>query len=147
MTSRIEAQAYEYFARIAELGGVVEAIKQNFQMQEIAEASFRWQQEVERGQRKIVGVNAWQVEDEAEVAILKIDPALEQEQADRTRAARAARDETAARAALAALTAAARGDANLMYPLVECARATCTEGEMVRALREVFGSWTETPVF
>jgi methylmalonyl-CoA mutase N-terminal domain/subunit len=147
MTSRIEAQAYEYFARMDELGGTVEAVKQNFQMREIAEASFRWQQEVEAGQRRIVGVNAFQVEDEPEVPILKIDPKLEAEQAERTRQARAGRDEDAAQRALAALAEAARGDANLMYPIVDCARATCTEGEIVRTLREVFGSWTETPVF
>ncbi len=122
-------------------------MKQNFQMREIADASFRWQQEVEAGQRRIVGVNAYQVQDEPEVAIHKIDPELEQQQVDRVRAARAARDEDAAQRALSALTEAARGDANLMYPLLDCARATCTEGEIVRAMREVFGSWTETPVF
>jgi methylmalonyl-CoA mutase N-terminal domain/subunit len=147
MTNRIEAQAYEYFARIEELGGTVEAVKQNFQMREIAEASFAWQQEVEAGERRIVGVNAYQVQDEPEVAIHTIDPKGEVEQAQRVRDARAGRDEDAAQRALAALTEAARGDANLMYPLVECARATCTEGEIVRALRTVFGSWTETPVF
>jgi methylmalonyl-CoA mutase N-terminal domain/subunit len=147
MTNRIEAQAYEYFARMDELGGTVEAVKQNFQMREIAEASFAWQQEVEAGERRIVGVNAYQVQDEPEVAIHTIDPKGEVEQAQRVRDARAGRDEDAAQRALAALTEAARGDANLMYPLVECARATCTEGEIVRALRTVFGSWTETPVF
>lgn len=147
MTNRIEADAYDYFRRIEELGGVVEAVKQNFQMKEIAEASFRWQQEVEAGQRRIVGVNAYKVDDEPEVPILKIDPALEAEQAERTRRARAERDEPAAQAALAALVAAAEGDANMMYPLLDCARAVCTEGEIVRALRGVFGSWTETPVF
>jgi methylmalonyl-CoA mutase N-terminal domain/subunit len=147
MTNRIEADAYEYFRRMDELGGTVEAVKQNFQMREIAEASFRWQQEVEAGQRRIVGVNAYQVEDEPEVPILKIDPKLEEQQVARVREARASRDEDAAQRALAALTEAARGDANLMYPLLDCARAVCTEGEIVRAMREVFGSWTETPVF
>ncbi|MCW2924789.1 MAG: methylmalonyl-CoA mutase, large subunit [Thermoleophilia bacterium] len=147
MTDRIEAQAYEYFARIEELGGVVEAVKQNFQMREIADASFAWQQEVEAGERRIVGVNAFQVQDEPEVAIHKIDPALEAQQAQRVRDARAGRDEEVAQRSLVALTEAARGDANLMYPLLDCARATCSEGEIVRALREVFGSWTETPVF
>jgi methylmalonyl-CoA mutase N-terminal domain/subunit len=147
MTNRIEAEAYDYFRRIEEVGGVVEAVKQNFQQREIAEASFAWQQEVEAGQRRIVGVNAYQVEDEPEVPILKIDPQLETQQAQRARDARSARDENEAQRTLAALTEAARGDANLMYPILDCARATCTEGEIVRALREVFGSWTETPVF
>jgi methylmalonyl-CoA mutase N-terminal domain/subunit len=147
MTNRIEADAYAYFQRIEELGGVVEAVKQNFQMKEIAEASFRWQQEVESGQRKIVGVNAYKVDDEPEVPILRIDPNLEAEQAERTRTARAERDQAAADRALAALVDGARADANLMPLLLDCARAICTEGEIVRALRDVFGSWTETPVF
>jgi methylmalonyl-CoA mutase N-terminal domain/subunit len=148
MTNRIESDAYDYFRQIEELGGTVEAVKQNFQMREIAEASFRWQQEVEAGERRIVGVNAFKnTGEEPEVPTLKIDPNLESQQADRVRAARAARDEDAAQHALAALTEAARGDINLMYPLLDCARATCTEGEIVRAMREVFGSWTETPVF
>ena len=147
MTNRIEADAYDYFRQMDELGGTVEAVKQNFQMREIADASFRWQQEVEAGQRRIVGVNAYKVEDEPEVAIHKIDPALESQQVARVQAARAARDEDVAQQALAALTEACRGETNLMYPLLDCARATCTEGEIVRAMREVFGSWTETPVF
>ena len=147
MTNRIESQAYDYFARIEELGGVVEAVKQNFQMREIAEASFQWQQEVEAGERKIIGLNAYLVEDEPEIPTLKIDPALEGEQAQRVRDARAGRDEDVAQRSLAALTEACRGDANLMYPLLDCARAICSEGEIVRAMREVFGSWTETPVF
>ncbi|MCW2928006.1 MAG: methylmalonyl-CoA mutase, partial [Thermoleophilia bacterium] len=147
MTNRIEAEAYEYFRRMDDIGGVVEAVKQNFQMREIAEASFTWQQEVESGQRRIVGVNAYQVQDEPEVPIHKVDPALEAEQSQRVRDARSGRDEAKAQAAIAALVEGARGNENLMYPLVECARATCTEGEIVRALRDVFGSWTETPVF
>jgi methylmalonyl-CoA mutase N-terminal domain/subunit len=148
MTNRIESDAYDYFRQIEELGGTVEAVKQNFQMREIAEASFRWQQEVEAGERRIVGVNAYKnTGEEPEVPTLKIDPNLESEQAARVRAARAGRDEDAAQRSLAALTEACRGDANLMYPLLDCARATCTEGEIVRAMRDVFGSWTETPVF
>jgi methylmalonyl-CoA mutase N-terminal domain/subunit len=148
MTNRIESDAYDYFRQIDELGGTVEAVKQNFQMREIAEASFRWQQEVEAGERRIVGVNAYKnTGEEPEVPTLKIDPNLESEQAARVRAARAGRDEDAAQRSLAALTEACRGDANLMYPLLDCARATCTEGEIVRAMRDVFGSWTETPVF
>jgi methylmalonyl-CoA mutase N-terminal domain/subunit len=87
------------------------------------------------------------VEDEAEVPILRIDPALESQQVARVQAVRDGRDEAAAAASLSALTEAARGDANLMYPILDCARAQCSEGEIVRALREVFGSWQETPVF
>jgi methylmalonyl-CoA mutase N-terminal domain/subunit len=148
MTNRIERQAYEYFDRIAALGGCVEAVKQNFQQREIAEASYRYQLEVERGQRRVVGVNAFTVEDEEEIPILRVDPALEQQQADRVRGVRARRDDAAAQAAIERLTEAAHSeDVNLMPLLVEAAHASVTEGEIVRALKGVFGTWTETPVF
>src|SRR6185369_13776936 len=80
LTNRLEAEAYEYFGRIEKLGGVVEAVKQNFQQREIAEASFRYQAEVEAKQRIVVGVNRYGLEDEPELEILRIDPALEGEQ-------------------------------------------------------------------
>ena len=83
LTNRLEAEAYEYFDRIDKLGGVVAAIKENFFQREIAEASFRYQQEVEQGQRVVVGVNRYQLESEQPVEILKIDPALERGQIER----------------------------------------------------------------
>ena len=92
LTDELERQAYDYFRRIDELGGVVAAIEQNFFQREIAEASFRYQSEVEAEQRVIVGVNRYQPEDEQEIPILKIDPALEQKQIERVQArARTAR--------------------------------------------------------
>lgn len=148
MTKRIEQQAYDYFARMDSLGGVVESVKQNFQMREIADASFQYQQEVEAGQRRIVGVNAYTVEDEKQIPILRIDPALEQQQVDRVSDLRARRDREAVEQSLDRLEAAAQaGDINLMPLLVECAHALCTEGEIVRRLKGVYGTWTETPVF
>jgi methylmalonyl-CoA mutase N-terminal domain/subunit len=148
MTKRIEQQAYDYFDRMDALGGVVEAVKQNFQMREIADASFRYQQEVESGDRRIVGVNAYTVEDEKQIPILKIDPALEQQQVARVRDLRARRDDAAVGVALDRLEHAAQaGNVNMMPLLVECAHAMCTEGEIVRRLKAVYGTWTETPVF
>src|SRR5436853_1801940 len=92
LTNELEAEAYHYFDRIEKLGGVVEAVKQNFQQREIAEASFRYQAEVEAKQRIVVGVNRYQREDEGELDILRIDPALEQQQVERVQALRARRD-------------------------------------------------------
>jgi methylmalonyl-CoA mutase N-terminal domain/subunit len=146
LTNRLEAEAYEYFDRIRALGGVIPAIKENFFQREIAEASFRYQAEVERRQRIIVGVNRYE-SDEAEVEILRIDPALEQKQIERVQEVRARRDSAAAEAALARLKEAAGGDANLMPPMIEAARAYVTMGEMCDALRDVWGVWRETPVF
>ena len=148
LTNRLEAEAYDYFDRIEKLGGVIPAIKENFFQREIADASFRYQHEVEQKQRIIVGVNRYELEDEPEVEILRIDPTLEGEQIERVRALRGRRDSAAVEAALARLKqAAARDRDNLMPPLVDAAKAYVTLGEMCDALREAWGTWTETPVF
>jgi methylmalonyl-CoA mutase N-terminal domain/subunit len=148
LTNRLEAEAYDYFERIEKLGGVIPAIEQNFFQREIADASFRYQHEVEQKQRIIVGVNRYELEDEPEVEILRIDPALEGQQIERVQALRGRRDSAVVEAALARLKqAAAREDDNLMPPLVEASKAYVTLGEMCDALRSVWGTWTETPVF
>ena len=148
LTSRLEEEAYEIFRRLEEAGGMVEAIKQNIPQRDIAEASFRYQSEVEAGGRVVVGVNRYQVADEKPLPILKIDPALEQVQIDRVRALRARREPGPAEAALAELRrVAALPDANLMPAIVDAARAYVTMGEMCDALREIWGTWRETPVF
>jgi methylmalonyl-CoA mutase N-terminal domain/subunit len=148
LTNRLEAEAYDYFARIEKLGGVVPAIKENFFQREIADASFRYQHEVEQKQRVVVGVNRYQLADEPELEILRIDPALEGKQIERVKALRARRDTAAVERTLARLKEAAGRDRdNLMPPLVEAAKAYATLGEMCDALREVWGVWTETPVF
>jgi methylmalonyl-CoA mutase, N-terminal domain len=147
LTDELERQAYEYFGRIDALGGVIAAIEQNFFQSEIAEAAFRYQREVESEQRVVVGVNRYQLQDQPEIALLSVDPALEGEQIARVRAVRARRDSDAAEAALAELRRAAAGEANLMYPIIDAARADVTMGEMCDALRDVWGTWRETPVF
>jgi methylmalonyl-CoA mutase, N-terminal domain len=148
LTSELERQAYDYFDRIEELGGVIPAIEQNFMQREIADASFRYQSEVERGERVVVGVNRYEVEEEQPVEILRIDPALERKQIERVQAVRERRDAAAAEAALAKLKEdAAHDDRNLMEPMMAASRAYVTMGEMCEALREVWGTWRETPVF
>jgi methylmalonyl-CoA mutase N-terminal domain/subunit len=148
LTNRLETEAYDYFDRIEKLGGVVPAIEENFFQREIAEASFRYQSEVEAKQRVIVGVNRYQLEDEPEVEILRIDPALEQEQIERVQALRARRDSAAVERTLTALKeASTRDGVNLMPLIVEASRAYVTMGEMCDALRETWGVWRETPVF
>jgi methylmalonyl-CoA mutase N-terminal domain/subunit len=147
LTSELERQAYDYFDRIEELGGVIPAIEQNFMQREIAEASYRYQSEVEQQQRVIVGVNRYQLEDEPQLEILRIDPALEPKQIERVQAVRARRNAAAAESTLAELKRAASGDTNLMEPIIGCSRAYVTMGEMCDALRDVWGTWRETPVF
>jgi len=148
LTNRLEAEAYDYFDRIERLGGVVPAIKENFFQREIAEASFRYQSEVEARQRIVVGVNQYELDDERELELLRIDPALERKQVERVQAVRAKRDSAAVETALAAMKdASMREDVNLMPLIVDAARAYVTMGEMCDALRETWGVWRETPVF
>jgi methylmalonyl-CoA mutase N-terminal domain/subunit len=148
LTGRLEAEAYDYFDRIRKLGGVIPAIKENFFQREIADASFRYQHEIEQRQHIIVGVNRYELEDEAPVEILRIDPALEEKQIARVQALRTRRDSGEVEAALARLKEdAAHEDRNLMPPIVDASKAHVTMGEMCDALREIWGVWRETPVF
>jgi methylmalonyl-CoA mutase N-terminal domain/subunit len=148
LTDRMERQAYEYFAKIDELGGMVEAVKRGFPQREIADAAFRYQQEVESGARSVVGVNSYLEGDDAETPILRIDPALERKQIARVRAVRDRRDGEAVATALGALERAARDPrANLMPLLLDAGRADATEGEIIETLQSVFGSYTDTPMF
>ncbi len=148
LTDRMEEQAYAYFHKIDELGGMVEAVKRGYPQREIADAAFRYQLDVEAGARKVVGVNAYTEGDDHDTQLLRIDPAFETHQIQRVRAVRERRDGTAVSAALSTLENAARDQrANLMPYLVQAARADATEGEMVQALQSVFGTYTETPAF
>jgi methylmalonyl-CoA mutase N-terminal domain/subunit len=148
LTGELERQAYEYFEQIQALGGVVPAIEENFFQREIAEASYRYQAEVEAKERIIVGVNRYEINGEPEPELLKIDAALEGQQVARVQAVRARRDSAAVEAALARLKEDASVEGrNLMPPIVDAARAYVTMGEMCDALRDVWGVWRETPVF
>jgi methylmalonyl-CoA mutase N-terminal domain/subunit len=147
MTDRLERDAYEYFERIDRLGGVVAALNENFFQREIAEASYRYQREVEEGRRLIVGVNAHENEDDDDVEILRISPDVERRQKDRLNAVRGRRDGAAVQAALTRLSDDAASDRNVMPALVDCARAYASEGEICDALRAVWGVYRETPVF
>jgi methylmalonyl-CoA mutase, N-terminal domain len=148
LTDEMEARCYEYFARIDELGGMVQAVKQNYPQREIADAAFALQCEIDAGQRIVVGVNSYTEGDDGATAILRIDPDLERKQIGRLQATRARRDGAAVEASLAALREdASHPDRNLMQPLLACARAHASEGEIVQALQAVWGDYTEMPVF
>ena len=147
LTNRLETEAYEYFERIEALGGVIPAIERNFFQAEIAEAAFRYQAELERGERTIVGVNRYDEGDPQEVPILRIDPHLETHQRERVAEVRARRDSDSAAAALERLRAEAADDTNLMPAIIDAARAHVTVGEMCDTLRATWGVWRETPVY
>ncbi len=146
LTLDMEQGARDYFAAIDRLGGMVEAIEQGFPQREIAEASYRFQQAVERRDKIIVGVNEYVQEDEPSVPILYIDETTAEKQLVRLEDLRRTRDRDAVARALDSLRQAARGTGNTMYPLLDCARAYATVGEMCDALREVWGEYEEVPL-
>jgi len=148
LTDRLEAAAYAYFAKIDQLGGMVAAVKDNYPQREIADAAFRLQTEIDHGERIVVGVNRFTEGDDEQTPILRIDPALERKQIDRVQAVRAARDSQAVQEALTDLAeAAARDRENLMPHLLRAARVRATEGEIIAQLQQVWGAYTETPVY
>ena len=147
LTDEMEAAAYDYFARIDELGGMVAAVESNFPQREISDAAFDYQAALERGEKIMVGVNAYQVDDDELTNLHRPDPAAETRQRERLAKTTAQRDPAKVEATLEALETAAATDANLMPLLIECARARVTEGEMILAMQRVFGTYTETPVY
>jgi methylmalonyl-CoA mutase N-terminal domain/subunit len=147
LTGKMEEQAYDYFHKIDELGGMVEAVKRGFPQREIADAAFTLQQEIDSGRRVVVGVNSFTEGAEGEIATLRIDPTLEGRQIKSVQAARSDRDGAAVQAALAAIQSAGAGQENLMPRLIDAARLHVSEGEIVQALQEVWGDYREQPAF
>jgi methylmalonyl-CoA mutase N-terminal domain/subunit len=153
LTDRMEELAEAEFARIDTMGngsmleGVLTGIERGVFQQAIAESAFAEQERFERGDLVKVGVTDFVEPEGQEVEILEIPPEVEVEQIERVRAVRERRDGAAAERALARLSELAATDANLVEPMVVCARTMCTEGEIIQALRGVFGSYTETPRF
>jgi len=146
LTNRLEDEAREYFRRLDEMGGMVRAIEQGFPQREILEASLRYQREVERKERIIVGVNAYVEPDARRIPTLKIGPEVEQAQVARLAALRARRDPFKMSGRLQALQEAAAGDENLLPYLIEAVQADATLGEICAALKEVFGTYTDPVV-
>jgi methylmalonyl-CoA mutase, N-terminal domain len=147
LTDEMERAAYGYFARIDELGGMVEAIKRGFPQREIADASFRYQQEVDAKRRIVVGVNDYRLARDEELDLHRPDPGAERKQAGRLERTRAQRDSARVERSLGELKRAAAAGENLMPHFLEAARARASEGEIVASLQEVFGRYTEQPVF
>ena len=145
LTLDMEEGAYKYFDAIDRLGGMVAAVEAGFPQREIAEASYRFQQSVEKKEKIIVGVNGYVDANEPPHPILYIDDTASEMQIARLAELRQTRDNARVAATLEALREAARGAANTMYPLLDCVRAYATVGEMCDALREVWGEYEEVP--
>jgi methylmalonyl-CoA mutase N-terminal domain/subunit len=148
LTNRMEQAAEDYFAAIAERGGMIASVDEGFPQREIADAAFRYQSQLETGERVIVGVNVFdQSVDTVQPLTLVIDPEVETAQAARLKVLRETRDNTSVTTRLDALQEVARGSDNMMPAIIDCVRARATEGEIIEALRVVFGTHRETPVF
>ncbi|TXS72872.1 MULTISPECIES: acyl-CoA mutase large subunit family protein [unclassified Streptomyces] len=147
MTDGVEAAAVGLMERVEELGGAVEAIERGFQKSEIERSAYRVAQQTDSGERVVVGVNRFRLDEEEPYEPLRVDPAIEAQQAERLARLRAERDGAAVEAALAALKEAAGGTANVLHPMKEALRARATVGEVCDALREVWGTYVPTDAF
>ncbi len=142
-TNRIEAEAYDYFHRIEALGGVLPAIEKGFFQQEIADAAYRYQREIDEGERKIVGVNAYEDHKPLEIPILEMDPQGYERQVSRLEEIRKRRDSGAVGQALDNLRLACQGTENTMPCLMDAVRAYATLGEIIGVMKDVFGKYEE----
>lgn len=147
LTNKMEEGAEEYFRKIEDLGGVLVAIDKNFFQQEIADAAYRYQKEIEAKDRIIVGVNNFVQEERHDIDLLKIGPEIERAQARRVQKLRESRDNIRVQNSMDELRTAASGTDNLIPKILDCVRAYATEGEIIQVLREVFGDYKEKAVF
>jgi methylmalonyl-CoA mutase N-terminal domain/subunit len=141
LTDELEAKAWELIERIDELGGAVSAVEQGFVQGEIEQAAFRWQQEVESGERVIVGVNRFTEGEEEQIELHHLDPAAEQRQLERTARVRGERNAADVEHTMETVRDAARGEGDLIVPIREALRARATVGEICNALRDEFGTY------
>ena len=148
LTNKLEEEAQAYFQKIEDLGGVVKAIDMGFFQKEISDAAYRYQREIEKKTKIVVGVNEYVIPDEKiEIDLLKINPKVEEEQGKALKQLREERDNGAVHTALEKLRQAAEGTENLMPRILDCSRAYCTLGEMIEVLRTVFGVYKEPIIY
>jgi methylmalonyl-CoA mutase N-terminal domain/subunit len=142
LTNAIEAQAAEYIRQIDDLGGAASAIEQGFIQKEIQESAYRYQKAVEEGERVVVGLNKFQVQEPKPTGLLRVDPAVRIQQMQKLEQLKGRRDNGAVQASLSALGQAARGEDNLLPLILQAVRVYATLGEICDTLREVFGEYT-----
>jgi methylmalonyl-CoA mutase N-terminal domain/subunit len=146
LTKETEDEAYEYFHKIEDLGGVIPAIENGYLQREIADASFRYQREIDDKQRVIVGVNEYVMDEPIEIPILEMDPQGEERQVSRLKELRRTRDGHEASRCLHAVATACRDGENVMPRLLDAVNAYCTLQEMCDVMREAFGVYQEDAI-
>lgn len=148
LTNKIEAEAYNYFKKIDKMGGMIKAIENGYPQREIANAAYHYQQQVEKRQRTIVGVNDFILADEKlQMPILKIDHRVAEEQHKRLKTLRKKRNNKKVQKALKELKRVCSGKENVMHPILEAAKAYATLGEICNTMKEIFGVYKEPPMF
>ncbi|MBS1153359.1 MAG: Methylmalonyl-CoA mutase [Myxococcaceae bacterium] len=147
LTDEMEKLANGYIRRIDEMGGIIRAVEEQYPQKEIGESAYRWQREVEQGDRQIIGVNAFKSEQNQPIELLKIDEKVHQEQVERIAQVKRERSQAAVDAALAKVEAACRGSDNLMPPVLEAVKAYATLGEVSDVFRKVWGQYREGGLF
>src|SRR5262249_965998 len=148
LAGELEKRALEIVDKIEQLGGIIRAVEEGYPQREIAESAYRFQREVESGERKIVGVNAFKSDRDEPIPLLKIDETVHRRQVERLQAAKRSRNEAAAQEKLRAVEAACRDERqNLMVPVLEAVKAYCTLGEVSDVFRKVWGAFREKGSF
>ncbi len=147
MTNRIEEEAMQYIHKIDEQGGMVEAVERGYPQREISASAYRLQQQIESGEKVVVGLNKYQQTEEPDIPMLRIDEAIQKEQIDNLAKVKAERDDGAVSKALAAVADACRSDRNVMPSIIEAAKVYCTEQEICDVFRQVFGQHQDRPEF
>ncbi len=147
MTNRLEEEAMDYIRKIDELGGMVEAVEQGYPQREIGASAYRLQQQIERGEKTVVGVNRYEQDEQPDIPTLRVDESIQKEQVEALAKVKAERDAAAVSKALAAIAADCRMDRNVMPGIIEAAKAYCTEQEVCDVFRDVFGQHQDRPEF
>ena len=147
LTDETEKRCLEILGKIERLGGIIRAIEEGYPQREIADSAYQWQREVDSGERKIVGVNAFRTERDAPIPTLKIDDAVAHGQIERLQAVKRSRSPREVQDKLRAVEDACRGSANLMHPVLDAVKAYCTLGEVCDVFRKVWGAYREKGTF
>jgi methylmalonyl-CoA mutase N-terminal domain/subunit len=143
LTDEMEKRALDYIRRIDEMGGMLRAVEEGFPQKEIAESAYRWQREIESGDRIVVGVNDFRIEEDDPIPLLRIDESVARSQVARLQAVRAERSADRVRETLAGVEAACRGGTNVMPPIIDAVKAYATLGEVCDVFRKVWGQYRE----
>jgi methylmalonyl-CoA mutase N-terminal domain/subunit len=147
LTARVEEEAMRYIRRIDEMGGIIAAVERGYPQKEIADSAYKFQMQLERAERIIVGVNRFVSDEDVAIPVLRIDPEIERRQIERTRSVRAKRDPAAHGRAMGALRDACMSDKNLMPFVLDAVRTYATLGEISDIFREAYGVYREPAVF